>query len=616
MSLPHDVREELEAARILAERRQWGAAGDAYRGLLMQIHHPDTLYDDWVRAMADVSLRGGRTAVAAVCLEYLLDHDRAYQAYQRARRFHGAARCRMRAGDQRGAAEAYESIGSFARAGVAWEQANEPGRASEAWDRAAGRYASADDSYRHSLALVNVGLAQLDAKDRRGRSTLSRAMVILEEEADRAETRDDVNRAVSCYHALIHIGRKTSTHENLAEGFLNCIRLMSRQDHRFFVLQYFHDFAEASLELGEPQAAAEVQRDAAEYCRRTGMLYGDHFLYRSAEAFVAAAQAHLEGGAAAELAENALLAALDCHNRRSDVLNVQTTYQRLAALPLPDSRRERYETLAEGPKSLLGGGVGGWPFRGYFKDDTAYPPVWRNDLTREDGDPDLLAPVREAVGDGALWDVVRRRCLLICLRQEDEDAEAGDPEFLRELVSSLGRLGAPLAVVPLARIYDDAPVSVRALVATNLRFLPFRDSVELCGRIFSDPEGDVFEAALAALRYLVFPGAFAPLIRLYREHPDVEIRREVVLALGRLVGMDNATSRDALDFLLHTLREGVDPMLVEDLQTAISVNSQARSLDTLERHLLAEPDGPAREFIERVTVRIETRTLSDRLHVG
>ena len=133
-------------------------------------------------------------------------------------------------------------------------------------------------------------------------------------------------------------------------------------------------------------------------------------------------------------------------------------------------------------------------------------------------------------------------------------------------------------------------------------------------RAVEDPSPEVREAAVGALRYLAFPGAFGPLVRLYRDHADLAVRREALLALGRVVGMDRAgPSRDALDFLLHTLREGVDPALADDLGVAISANVSEPGLPVLERHLAAEPPGPVHRFLERVATRLETRRVARNL---
>lgn len=609
MSVGVETRRQVEAAEAAMRSGDHKAAVEGLVSLLGELHHPDTVYDEWVRLLAMASHGAGRPAMAAYAWSYLLEHERAMVAFGAAGLVEDSARCRLRAGDAAGAAAAFESVGAHARAAVAWETAGRTDEAARAWERAASRFDGAGDAYRTALSLTNLGLARIEAGDAHGNSTLSRAMVLLEEEADQAETRGATARALACYHTLIHIGRVTGTHENLAEGFLNCIRLMRSQGHRFFALQYYNDLAEASLEAGEHQAAAEVLREASEFCRRSGMLYADELLARAAAAFSLAAEAHLASGARVELAENALLAALDCHNRRADAGRVRAVYEKLAELPLGEARRERYRRLAE--RAPEGSSPeAGWPFRGYFAEGTAYPPTWRTDLVEADTEADPLAPVPATIGDLGFWDVVRRRCLLIVLARELHGRHGTDPEWRSTLAAELGRLGAPIALAPLGRLFDEGPALVRATVAAALRFLPFRGSLDLVGRALEGTEAPVREAALGALRYLVFPGAFVPLVRLYRDHPAYEVRRQVVLSIGRLAGMMTSSSTDALDFLVHTLREGVDPLLEEDLRLAIAGNATEGELKTLERHLVAEPDGEIHRFLQRVATRIETRRVT------
>ena len=615
MTLPTATHAGWEEAQAYVREEAWDEAFDALLRLLEEVHHGEEVYDDWVRTMANVALRKGDPAAAGLCLEYRLQFDRARLAYEQGRRFAAAARCLERGGDHAAAAGAYESIGAHARAAMAWESAGQLGLAIRAWERAAQRYSEQGKDYERALCLLNLGLAQLDTGDKKGRSTLSRAIVLLEEEADRAETQKDVTRALACYHALIHLGRKTATHENLAEGYLNCVRLMEARDHRFFALQYYHDFAEASLLVGEHQAAAEVLREAAEFCRRRGMLYTNDFLARSAKAFEAAAEQHLSVGAAPELAENALLAALDCHNRRGDMARVQATYARLAELPLAEARTRRYARLAEQVEIPVGRTPEGWSFRGYFAEATAYPRIWRTDAAEQDLEADPLSPLQEAMGNLDYWDVVRRRCLLVCLKYPSAGLDAEPLERRIDLVRELGRIGSPVALRPLRHLYRDpaSPAAVRAAVAASLRLLPFRESLELCGEAFADPDESVREAVLGALRYLVFPGALIPLMKLFREHPDIEMRREVVLALGRLVGMEQKASKDALDFLLYTWREQVDPLLEDDLRIAVGTNVTPKTLPVLERHLLAETDAERKRILQKIVARVEARRYSGSL---
>lgn len=610
---PNISTREAEALR-LARGGNGPAALAAFTALLRELHESSARYEDWVRALATVADQIERFELAGPCWEYLLEWERAAAAYQRARAHPAAARCRQRSGAEEAAARIFEGIDAHVHAAVAWEGAERWPQAIVAWERAARRFGDPADRYERALALMNLGLALHQQKDLRWRSRLSEAIVLLEEEADEAERSQRQSRALACFNALVEMGRATGSHENLAEGYLNCIRLMRDRDQRLFVLQYHHDFAEASLAMGEPQAAAEVLREASAYCRRKGLLYGGSFQVRAAQAFGEAALQHREEGAPAELAENAYLAALDCYNRVGDLRQVRATYGNLAELPLPANRSERYRNLFEETQTE-GSQRDAWPFRGYFSRDAAYPRTWRSDLLRRDEARDLLGPISGAVGNLRLWDVVRRRCLLIVLQVAEQPERLVEEEPLRELAGELGRLGAPVALEPLARLHERGSTEVRRVVAASLRFLPFRESLDSVGACLDDPSAEVQAAALGAMRFLVFPGALAPLLRLYRQHPKTEVRREVILALGRTAGLSHPSSRDAMDFLLHTLREGAEGEVLTALRTAIAANVGPEELALLERHALAEPPGPTRVFLDWIIVQVETRKMTQPLGV-
>ena len=55
--------------------------------------------------------------------------------------------------------------------------------------------------------------------------------------------------------------------ENLAEGYVNCIRVLSEDNLKFYVLQYYEDFIKLALERGEFHAAATLYHEAADYAR-------------------------------------------------------------------------------------------------------------------------------------------------------------------------------------------------------------------------------------------------------------------------------------------------------------------------------------------------------------
>ena len=49
------------------------------------------------------------------------------------------------------------------------------------------------------------------------------------------------------------LGRDSGSYENLAEGYINCIRVLKEDNLKFYVLQYYEDFLRISLERENQQ---------------------------------------------------------------------------------------------------------------------------------------------------------------------------------------------------------------------------------------------------------------------------------------------------------------------------------------------------------------------------
>ena len=100
-----------------------------------------------------------------------------------------------------------------------------------------------EDPYNAALVSFNLGRVLTELRDapgaQRGRV---RAMRLLEEAADLFEARGLRERAFDCFQVLLTLGAETGSFENLAEGYLNCIRIL-REDHlKYYALQYYEDF--------------------------------------------------------------------------------------------------------------------------------------------------------------------------------------------------------------------------------------------------------------------------------------------------------------------------------------------------------------------------------------
>src|SRR5262249_53908471 len=201
------------------------------------------------------------------------------------------------------------------------------------------------------------------------------AQRILEEVADTFETAGERDRAFYCYQVLIELGKRSKSFKNLAEGYLNCIRVMKEDNLRFYVLQYCEDFLALALERKEFHAAATLAREAAEYALRAGMPYDRHYLARSAEIWQRCAAGNEEAGGPAELSENALVAAIDAWCAIGQFARVGDCYERLALLDLPEKKRRRYAVASERYRGVDAGPVDAPAFPESLRQPHAYADV-------------------------------------------------------------------------------------------------------------------------------------------------------------------------------------------------------------------------------------------------
>ena len=63
---------------------------------------------------------------------------------------------------------------------------------------------------------------------------------------------------------LLKLGRDSGSYENLAEGYINCIRILKEDNLKFYVLQYYEDF------VRRHQDDAGLQADLAAAYLRVG----------------------------------------------------------------------------------------------------------------------------------------------------------------------------------------------------------------------------------------------------------------------------------------------------------------------------------------------------------
>lgn len=575
----------------------------AWRELLGLTHVDETDYSDWARELAGLYRRIGRGLSAARIHEYLLDIESAQELYAS----HGTPRDEGRVlyfgGRLSAACERYRAGSLFAHAARAAEELGKLDVASGLYEQLHRSHEATGHPYLSGLAALNAGRLAMNGDRGRGVALLAIATRLLEQEADAREQAGDRAGAMRCYQCLVEIGRVEGSYENLAEGYLNCIRLLKGKADRFFTMQYYNDFICASDELGELHSVADLYREAGEYARRVGFIYANHFLEEAGSAWLRVADEGLGAGAPAELLENALLAAIGCFNRIQSDQRVAEVYHRLSELPLLATRQERYAALAE----ELAPQQGAKPdpqtaLPDYFRRRLRLPPVWHLDLLEAEAGRDIHDAIGRLVGDHKnVWEVQRRKAMLLALQYDDHLASGGDPESVPPpMIEALGELGHPAAVRPLEAIYERGDETVRALVIEKAVNLKRQEAISLVERGLEDGRERVVEAVISGIRRMTFPQALDGLVRLHNSH-EQGVVKEACLRSIAAIGTD-----EACEFLLDVIRSSSGAAALR-ARNLLERHAQERMLSSLERNRRQEPDPSLRLFIGKLVDHVRAK---------
>ena len=222
----------------------------------------------------------GRTRAAASARLYLGDRNGAFNVSSLPL---DRARVQVDAKDHAGAAQSFEQAGWLGHAAIQCEVAKNDRGARVLWDRLASVPRLSEDLYASGLVHFNLGRACLRLGDRAaGRKAIVHAMHLLTAAADGFEAKGQRERAFDCYGVLLTIGKEGSF-ENLAEGYLNCIRILREDGLKYYVIQYYEDFQALAMQRNELHAAATLFREAADYSRRQALPYARHYRFKGAE---------------------------------------------------------------------------------------------------------------------------------------------------------------------------------------------------------------------------------------------------------------------------------------------------------------------------------------------
>jgi hypothetical protein len=507
------------------------------------------LYESWLEGALAAYQALGRSREAGYVLLGLRRFSEAQRHFPAAERplewalaasklgRHGeAARVLAEAGHPALAAVELEAAGAYTAARLEWERVIRDGRI-------------AGLPYETALAHFNLGEALLRTNDRAGAEReLTVTQRLLEALADEFETRGERERAFDCYSILLRLGKDTGSFENVAEGYLNGIRILASDDQKFYVLQYYEDFLSYAVEHKEWYAAATLAREAAEYSLKAGLVYDRHYLARAAELWAMTAKQNEAAGGPSDLSENALHAAIDAASALGDLSLAGRLYAELAALPLSAKKRTRYRMLARryADSSAAPPPPSGFPE--YLRRPGAYQDVWRQDLIEWELDGDPTAVLARLIVDRTDHNRFARLALRAALLCNAPTFSQQDPQATAELALALGRIQVYEVLRPLERLYEHTAPQVRAAVMGGVGQVYCKRSFNLVRKGLVDGAPAVADEALRALRGLRFRDGFDPLTRIFRESAEERVR---VAALETIADVGSV---EAGLFLLDVVR--------------------------------------------------------------
>jgi hypothetical protein len=595
----HSIEIAASAAQQAVAGGRYAEAERAYRELIGQTHVVDYEYDDWLRGLADAYRHLRRPREAGFVQLYLHGFDAARAAF-------GALpelRARLCEVEKRwaDAAALWIEAGRPVHAAVAWDKAKVYDKARAAWEAVANQPGLRDRPYEQALVQFNIGTAigKLEPGAAEARKALIEAQRRLEQVADDFEIAGELERAFDCFQIVLKLGKDSGQFENIAEGYVNCIRVLAGDNLKFYVLQYYEDFIRLALERGELHAAATTYQEAAQYAQQVHLPYDRRYQAKSADTWQRCGEKYAEDGLPVEMVENAFLAAIQQYSAVSDYVGVRRMFERLAKLDLSDDKRARYQTVARRYDGASGGGGDAPAFPDYLKQQHAYADIWFADLLEWElaGDPQAVAAAM--VGDLRYPNGIRRRALVVLLTTADAEVRdlAAAPETLTALAEQLGELQSYAALAPLEVLYRHPEPAVRRSAIKALRYLYFKRSFATVRRALSDPDAGVREAALLAITGLHFPHALGPLARIYQEATEPRVRGATIDAMGKIQTVE------AGEVLIGVLRQETG-VLRDAARSALVALDNPDIVPILRAHYEVESDPATRDILADVLRRL------------
>ena len=591
-----------------------GRPGEALvhlRQLVQAVDRIDFEYEEWLRAMAECLRSQGLWREAAACFAYLgateappgeVLQEEVARAKEgdpqalRGIRLYGIYL--SRAGHHRAAAVWFEAAGMPVHQAIELERAGDDELAIELWQEIAKDDRLVDRAYEVALVRINLGLCLLRLGSDRARIALAEATTAVEEVADQFETEGLRERAFDCYQLLARLGSEAGAFENVAEGYLNSVRILRDDGLKLDALRLYEALVTVARRNGEWHAVASILREAADYCTRGALPYAEDLRLRSAEAWLKAASEAQVAGHPVQIVENAYLAAAEAFASVRAFRQVSDVYRRLSVLDLPGGGRERYQRLVDRLGDHQQDAPRPVPVPEFLKQLPEYEEVWYVDLAEWEVGGEATLVAAGIMADRRFPDFVRRHALLLVLEIE----RRGDKMPAVEVVRRLESIRAYPVIAALERLFESSDGELRESVAAAMGSLRFKRSFGLVGRALRDERRSVREAAARSTSRLVFPHAFEPLRRIY-EARDLADSTDIRAAAVRAIGKINTV--EALDFLCNRLREG-DSRFADLARESVSELGNPELLPYLRQQLELVPV-VHRQVLEDAARRLERR---------
>ena len=556
-----DLYHLRERARAALQRGDLDDAANSLVAAAAQTHVAEHDYLSVLKPLAEVLMRrnDARSALTVVWYMAFSEPDGWKRAMAMLPSVPPVDRARTLAAnnDMAGAAQEMENAGLVAAAAIYREKSEDWRGARALWSRLSQVAGSGADAYNAALVQFNLARCAKKCEDKRqAREATVAAVRLLEEAADYFESVGQRERAFDCFQVLVQIGRESGMFEDVLEGFVNCIRIL-REDHlKYFALQYFEDALQAAKDRGELSAAATLAREAADYARVLGMASASaHYVVVQADLWREVAKQHLERGAPAEIAENALLAAILAFGEVGHYARVGALYTDLSKMDLEAQRQKHYARAAKRYDGVKDEPIDTAPLPSHLRQDNHFPDVWHVDLLEWEQQGSAAEACADVLLDRRWPDLIRRKAMLARLTafavepRPDDNSQPATAARVR-LADQLAQLQLYAVLSPLEKLFTrpDRPVKVAVLAAMQQLF--FKRSFVTVRQGLRDADPAVVEQAAKAVESLYFQHAFDPLSRIVREAPQAHVRASALRALARVDTME------AAEFLLGVLEHG------------------------------------------------------------